>query len=233
MYVLTKGMSFKDFTKELSGNRIEGELVKTGFYSLLTSFIVIGLFYSIGILNNQLIGKYGQVLLLIALSYALIMLAVRQVGNYGKNMPCMSGMMVGMTIGMIAGFLPGFYIGMTNGMFLGSVFGMLVGIVFGAFNGKCCGIMGVMEGVMAGFMGGIMGAMTSVMMLNDNVNIMAWIVLLVSAIIMIGLNYMVYGEMKEIKEKRGDNWGIVWLTAGLIALTILIVAYGPRSLLVI
>jgi len=225
-------MSFKEFTKELSGSRIEGELVKAGFYSLITSFIVIGLFYFLGILNQSLIGKYGQVLLLMALSYAVILIAVRQIGNYGQ-MGCMSGMMIGMTIGMIAGFLPGFYIGMTNGMFLGSVFGMVVGITFGALNGKCCGIMGVMEGVMAGFMGGLMGAMTSVMLLNDNVAIMAWIVFVVCTVIMVGLNYMVYNEMKEIKEKRGDQSRVIWLTAGLMILTILIVVYGPRSLLVV
>jgi hypothetical protein len=226
-------MTFKEFTKELNGSRIEGELVKTGFYSLLTSFIVIGLFYAVNIVNTKVIGKYGLVLLLSALSYALIMLAVRQVGNYGKNMPCMSGMMVGMTIGMISGFLPGFYIGMTNGMFVGSAFGMLVGMIFGVWNGKCCGIMGAMEGIMAGFMGGLMGAMTSVMMLNDNVSIMAWIVLIVSAVIMIGLNYMVYNEMKEIKGKNGDNWNIIWISGILMALTVLIVVYGPRSFLVI
>ena len=194
-------MSFKEFTKELSGSRIEGELVKAGFYSLITSFIVIGLFYFLGILNQSLIGKYGQVLLLMALSYAVILIAVRQIGNYGQ-MGCMSGMMIGMTIGMIAGFLPGFYIGMTNGMFLGSVFGMVVGI-------------------------------TSVMLLNDNVAIMALIVFVVCTVIMVGLNYMVYNEMKEIKEKRGDQSRVIWLTAGLMILTILIVVYGPRSLLVV
>jgi len=225
-------MSFKEFTKELNGNRIEGELIKAGFFSLLTSFIVIGLFYAIRIINTEIITKYGQVLLLMALSYAIILIAVRQIGNY-KQMPCMSGMMVGMTIGMIAGFLPGFYIGMTNGMFLGSVFGMLIGIVLGALNGKCCGIMGVMEGIMAGFMGGLMGAMTSVMLLNDHVRIMAWIVLAVSAVIMISLNYMVYREMREIRDKNGDNWSIVWLTSALMALTLLIIVFGPRSLLVI
>lgn len=225
-------MSFKEFAKELNGNRVEGQLITTGFYSLLTSFVVIGLFYAIKVVDAEIFGKYGLVLFLIGLSYALIMLAVRQVGSY-KQMGCMSGMMVGMTIGMIAGFLPGFYIGMTNGMFVGSVFGMIVGIVFGAFNGKCCGVMGIMEGIMAGFMGGLMGAMTSVMMLNDNVRIMAWIVLFVSAVIMLGLNYMVYKEMKEVREKNGDNWEIVWLSAGLMAITILILVYGPRSLLVI
>ena len=225
-------MSFKEFTEELNGQRIEGELVKAGFYSLVSSFVVIGLFYFLGILNSSLIGKYGEVLLISALSYALIVMAVRQIGSY-RNMACMSGMMVGMTIGMIAGFLPGYLIGMTNGMFIGSVFGMVVGITFGALNGKCCGVMGVMEGIMAGFMGGLMGAMTSVMMLNDNVRIMAWIVFFVSAIIMVGLNYMVYKEMKEIKEKRGNSWGIVWITVALIALTILVMVYGPRSLLVI
>ena len=39
-------MSFKEFVKELNANRrVEGELVKTIFYSLVTSIVVLGLIY--------------------------------------------------------------------------------------------------------------------------------------------------------------------------------------------
>jgi hypothetical protein len=39
--------------------------------------------------------------------------------------------------------------------------------------------------------------------------------------------------MKEIKGKNGDNWNIIWISGILMALTVLIVVYGPRSFLVI
>ena len=146
------------------------------------------------------------------------------------QMLCMSGMMVGMTTGMISGFLPGFFVASTNGMFIGSVFGMLVGITFGIWNGKCCGVMGFLEGVMAGFMGGLMGAMTAFMLINDNLKASAIIVLLISAIIIFGLNYMIYGEMKREERKRKDSYlFFIVLTFILTIITTWIIVYGPRS----
>jgi hypothetical protein len=142
----------------------------------------------------------------------------------------MAGMMVGMTIGMIAGFLPSFLIGGTNGMFIGSVWGMIVGIIMGVYNGKCCGVMGVMEGVMAGFMGGLMGAMTAVMMLNDHLKAMAVIVFLVSAGIIVGLNYMVFKEMRELHTTADkDQFFTIFLTIILMSITMWIMVFGPRS----
>src|SRR3989344_6644415 len=197
-------MSLKEFTKELNGNRVEGELIKTIFYSLITSFVVLGLLYYLKFRYiENFMSTHGYFLFFAALSYGLIVPTIRQVQAY-KEFACMSGMMIGMTTGMIAGFLPGFLVSSTNGMFIGSIFGMGLGIVLGIWNGKCCGIMGIIEGMMAGFMGGLMGAMTSVMMLNDNLKAAGVIIFLICGAILFGLNYMIFketnGTEREVKE---------------------------------
>ena len=225
-------MSFNLFVKELNGNRVEGELIKTVLYSLITSFgiLIILYFVSFRFIEN-FIPKYGLYLFLASISYAFILPSVRQVRAY-KEFACMSGMMIGMTIGMISGFLSGYFIGATNGMFYGSIFGMAVGIYFGIINGKCCGIMGFMEGIMAGFMGGIMGAMTAVMMINDNVKLAGIIIFLVSSIILIGLSYMIHKETRESERQLNEDY-IFTIFASIIltSLTTLIMVMGPRSLL--
>lgn len=225
-------MSFKEFTKELNGNRVEGELMKTIFYSLLTSVVFLIAVYYFKLRNiEDFIPKYGFFIFLSVLSYAIITPAIRQVRAH-KEFNCMSGMMIGMTLGMIAGFLPGFYIGATNGMFVGAVFGMAIGIIIGAWNGKCCGIMGAMEGMMAGFMGGLMGAMTAVMLLNDNLKAISIIVLAVCATITFGLNYMIYKEKKEsLHQLEEDYFFTIALTLVLTASTTWIMIFGPRSFL--
>lgn len=225
-------MSFNNFLKEINGNRVEGELLKTILYSLLTSFIVLGILYYFRLQHvPNFIPKYGFFLFFSALSYALIVPAVRQVRAYGK-FSCMPGMMIGMTIGMISGFLPGFFIGSTNGMFYGSIVGIAIGIVLGVWNGMCCGVMGFMEGIMAGFMGGLMGAMTAVMMLNDNLKLAGITVFTISAIIMFGLNYMIYQEAKEKERelKEGNMFTIV-ASFVLTAFTAWMMVFGPRSFL--
>jgi hypothetical protein len=223
-------MVWKEFIRELNGNRVEGELVKTIFYSLLTSIVFLGVIYFL--LRNQIpdfIDRFGFFLFFSALSYAVTLPAVRQVRAY-KELGCMAGMMIGMMIGAAAGFLAGFAIGATNGMFIGGVFGMAVGIFLGVWNGNCCGVMGVMEGIMAGFMGGLMGAMISVMTLNDYLRIMAGVVFIVCAIMLLGLNYMVYKEMRESgRQRKEDHFFTVVLTFALIALTTAIMIFGPRS----
>src|SRR3989344_2295025 len=198
-------MTLKNFVKELNGNRVEGELIKTVFYSLITSAVFLVIVYYIK-LNTipDFIPKYGFFIFLAALSYAIITPAIRQVRAY-KEFLCMSGMMIGMTLGMIAGFLPGFYVGATNGIFVGSVFGIITGLIIGIWNGKCCGIMGAMEGMMAGFMGGLMGGMTGIMMLNDHLKAAAAIIFLVCAIITLGLNYMIYKETKESERQLKED----------------------------
>ena len=218
--------------KELQGNRVEGELVKTVFYSLLTSFVFLGVIYFV--LGNSVpdfISEYGFFLFFAALSYAVIVPAVRQVRAY-KELGCMAGMMAGMIIGAAAGFLVGFTVGATNGMFVGGVFGMAVGIFLGVWNGNCCGVMGVMEGIMAGFMGGLMGAMTAVMTLNDYLLWMGGIVFLVCAVMLSGLHYMVYKEMRESeRQKKEDHFFTIVLTFVLMALTTAVIVFGPRSAL--
>ncbi|MBI4116362.1 hypothetical protein HY449_01320 [Candidatus Pacearchaeota archaeon] len=225
-------MSLKKFAKELGNDRIEGELLKTIFISLFASFAILAFlyFFKLRYIEN-FIPKYGIFLFLSILSYALIIPSVKHVRAY-REFACMSGMMIGMTIGTIAGFLSGFYIGATNGIFIGGVFGMSLGIFLGIWNGKCCGIMGVMEGIMAGFMGGLMGAMTSVMMLNDNLRIMAFIVFGLSGIILSGLNYMIYKETREMEVQGNDDafFTIFWSLL-LTAITTGIMVFGPRSAL--
>ncbi len=221
----------KEFLKEISkSERVEGELIKTIFYSLATSLIFLGILYFLKFkFIEGFIATRGFFLFFAALSYALIIPAIRQVAAY-KELPCMSGMMIGMTIGMIAGFLPGFFVASTNGMFYGSVFGMGVGIIMGAWNGKCCGIMGVMEGVMAGFMGGLMGAMTAFMLFNDNLRAATVIVFLISTIILFSLNYMIYKEMsREERRKKEDHFSTIVLTSILMSITTWIIVFGPRS----
>lgn len=223
-------MSFKQFTKELSGSRVEGELLKTVFYSLVTSFIVIGVLYLLILKNvTNFIPKYGFYLFLAAVSYALILPAIRQVRAY-KQFACMAGMMIGMTAGMVAGFMSGYFIGATNGMFIGSVFGMIIGSLLGIWMGSCCGVMGMMEGIMAGFMGGLMGGMTAVMLLNDHLKLATVIISIFTAIISIGLNYMIFFEMKENeRQKEEDHRITIAITFVLIILTTWLMVFGPRS----
>lgn len=222
-------MSFKSFLKELGGDKAEGELIGTVFYSLVTSFIVLGITYwFVGRGIENFSSKFGIFLFLSALSYAFIVASTKHVRAYG-NFACMSGMMIGMTSGMM-GFLPGFFVASTNGMFYGGFFGVAVGIVLGVWNGKCCGTMGVLEGIMAGFMGGLMGAMTSFMLLNDHLLAASILVFLISAVILTGLSYMIYFETKETERQRkeGHRFTII-LTLLLMALTTYIMLWGPKG----
>jgi len=225
-------MSFKEFLKSLNNDKAEGELVKTIFVSLITSFILLAVLYFLRLRDiENFIPKYGFYLFFTVLSYASIIPSIKYVRAY-REFACMSGMMIGMTIGMITGFLSGFFIASTNGMFVGSVFGMSLGIFFGAWNGKCCGIMGTMEGIMAGFMGGLMGAMTSIMMLNDNLKAAAVVVFLISIVILTGLNYLMYKETREMERKHKDDmFFTVFWSFLLTSITGLIMIFGPRSLL--
>ncbi len=223
-------MSLKEFVKELSGSRTEGELIRTMFYSLITSIITLGLAYFVIRWDfEKFLSTQAYYLFFAIVGYALLIPSMRQVRSYGE-MPCMSGMMIGMTIGMISGFISGFFIASTNGMFVGSVFGMFVGIIFGVWNGKCCGIMGFMEGIMAGFMGGLMGAMTAFMLLNDHLKATAIIVFVVSTVIIFSLNYLVYREMKETtKQIKEDHFLTVVLSFALTMITTWLMISGPRS----
>ncbi len=224
-------MAIKDFVKELNDSQsVEGELIKTIFYSLITSFIALGILYFFKFKNiDNFLSEKGFFLFLAALSYALIAASVRQVRAYGQ-FSCMSGMMIGMTTGMIAGFLPGFFVASTNGMFVGSVFGMMIGIGLGIYTGKCCGVMGFMEGVMAGFMGGLMGAMTAFMLFNDNLKPATIVVFLVSTVILFAMNYMIYSETRErSREKREDHFFTAVFSFVLTVTTAWLMVFGPRT----
>ena len=225
-------MTLKEFTKSLNNNGTEGELVKTIFFSLIVSFSILVILYFIKLKYiENFIPKYGFYLFFAVLSYALILPSIRYIRAY-KEFPCMSGMMIGMTTGMIAGFLSGFYVGATNGMFFGSIFGIAIGIFFGIWNGKCCGIMGIMEGMMAGFMGGLMGAMTAIMMYNDNLKIAAFILFIISSVIIIGLNFMIYKETRGADRIHKDSeWFTVFWSFILTIITTWIMVFGPRSVL--
>ncbi len=150
---------------------------------------------------------------------------------YRKNMSCSNGMMVGMTTGMIAGYLIGALLGATNGMFVGSVVGLAFGVGIGLALGRHCGIMGAMEGIMAGLMSGIMGAMTSIMLINDNLLAMLYILGGISITTLGGLSYMMHREagpapMAELGA-RFDNFFMASLI--LSALLLLTMIYGPKG----
>ena len=226
---------FREFTKELNeGKGVEGELLKTSLYSIVSSIAVIAILYFFFFKTIQnFIPKYGFYIFFVVLSYSILIPSIRQVRAY-KRFACMSGMMIGMTSGMIAGFLPGFFIGATNGMFWGSVFGMFVGIILGVWNGKSCGIMGIMEGLMAGFMGGLMGAMSSVMMISDHIRAASVIVFIISAVLMFCLNYMIYKEMKgNERQFRESQFITIATSVVLVLLTTLFMVIGPRGLVFI
>ncbi|MEK6899054.1 MAG: hypothetical protein AABW79_03070 [Nanoarchaeota archaeon] len=225
-------MSFKEFIRELDGERIEGELVRTFLYSIILSAITFGIIYFLFLSQYIDLQKSGLYVILTLLSIAFIVPVAKQVRTYNA-LTCMGGMMVGMTIGMISGFLIGFYIGATNGMFIGSLAGMITGIFLGTWLGSCCGIMGFLEGIMAGFMGGLMGAMSAVMMINDYLEVASIIVFIVSAIILIGLKYMIYIETKPLKRDRKlSSWLTILLSIAFTIFISLVIAFAPKSLLV-
>lgn len=223
-------MTLSSFFQELQGNRVEGELLKAVSYSLVTSFVLVGILYFIKLRTiSDFFSKYGFFLFFALVSYALILPSLRHTRAY-RELPCMAGMMVGMTTGMLAGFLSAFYVAATNGMFVGSIFGMLVGMSLGAWNGKCCGIMGVMEALMAGFMGALMGAMTAFMLLNDHLRAASVIVLAVSALILFSLHYLIYNEMKGGERQLHEDHALTMiLSLILTAMTTWLMVYGPRT----
>lgn len=220
----------KEFIRDLNGKNIEGKLIKTLVYSLLTGFVTFGILYFLRLKNiSDFIPKYGLYVFLSIVSYSFISVSIMHIRTY-KELMCMPGMMIGMTIGMVSGFLPGYFIGGTNGLFYGSIFGIVIGMSFGIWSGKCCGIMGIMEGMMAGFMGGLMGAMTAIMMINDNIKGMAIISVLVLTGILFGLSYMLYKETRQIEIHKKENYLITTLIMVVLTIiTIWFMVFGPKS----
>ena len=223
-------MSLKEFTRELNSKNVEGELIKTLIYSLITCVLTLGILYFVTLQNvPSFVSDYVLFLVLGCLSIVLITPTLRQVRAY-KEFSCMTGMMLGMTTGMISGFLMGFFIGATNGMFVGGLFGMTVGIVLGVFVGKTGGVMGIMEGLMSGFMGGWMGAMTSVMLLNDHLKLASGIIFGVCAIILICLNYLIFTETRETsRQLEEDHFFTVFVSFILMVAVTWVMVFGPKA----
>mgnify|MGYP001567777283 CR=1 FL=1 len=228
-------IKFKHYLQDLKQkHKAEGQLLGIAVSTLLIlGFLEVIAYF--GFFKNipNFFNAYGYYLIFLVISVVLSATSIWHIKAYGNVFSCMSGMMIGMTTGMISGFLIGMLVGATNGMFMGSVLGILVGMVVGVFTGKCCGVMGTMEGMMAGFMGGLMGAMTSLMLLNDHLKLIIPILVVASAMIMIGLDYMIYKEATNTKEKLKKYSFIPFVTFCFI-ITIgitFVMVYGPKSVL--
>jgi len=146
-------------------------------------------------------------------------------------MTCQNGMMVGMITGMVSGFLIGALIGAANGMFMGSLLGMVFGIGIGLELGRCCGIMGALEGIMAGIMSGIMGAMTSVMLYNDNLLVLLYVLFGFCILVLGGASYMIHREAGKIQlsELNIDMVSFVLYATLFFMFLVMFALYGPKS----
>ncbi|HLD12140.1 MAG TPA: hypothetical protein VJB87_00935 [Candidatus Nanoarchaeia archaeon] len=223
--------TFNEFKQSLQEKEsAEGELITTILISLISSLGLLALIYFIKLKNIEgFLSNQGYYLFFAVLSYVFLIPAIRHVRAY-KEFTCMTGMMIGMTLGMISGFVIGYYIGATNGMFWGSVFGMTLGITIGIWNGSCCGIMGWMEGVMAGMMGGLMGGMTAIMLINDHLKAMTIILFIITTVMIIGLNYLIFHETRQQERKlKEDQWNTVIISIFLTSLTLWMMIQGPRG----
>jgi len=228
-------VNFKKYINVLKQkNRVEKHMV----YGALGTLLIFGMVEFIayyGFFNNipDFFDRFGYYFIFLVISIVLGGTSIWHIKCYGDKLSCMSGMMIGMTTGMINGFLIGMIVGATNGMFIGTIIGILIGILVGIWTGKCCGIMGIMEGMMAGLMGGLMGAMTSLMLINDHLKIIVPILVVISSIILIGLDYMVFKEVRNIKEKVNKYDFVTFLTVCFIILIALnwVMVYGPKSAL--
>jgi hypothetical protein len=221
-------MSLRKFINSHNGNGPEGNIIKNLLASIITGLLFIAIIYFIT-KDSELFPKYGYYLFVAVISYGFIISSIIYIRTY-KSYSCMTGMMIGMTIGMAGGFIPGMFIGATNGLFYGSLFGITVGAILGIWVGSSCGVMGFMEGIMAGFMGGLMGAMTTLMLLNDHLNLAIGIFSGIEIIILISLNYMIYMDSREREVDRNEDYFITLLISLiLISLTSWMMLYGPRG----
>jgi len=97
-----------------------------------------------------------------------------------------------------------------------------------------------MEGLLAGMMGGVMGAMTTLMLLNDNVLLFFPFIFASSAVILMGLSYMVYKDFNHGlsgpgQQQKFESYSIpLYITFAfmLTMATTWLIVYGPRSALV-
>ena len=213
-------------------NVFEKKVIITSLITFISLLILFYLVYKINLFSSipDFKLKYGSYIFFAILAVVSNATAIYHLKSYRNAVTCMTGMMIGMTIGMISGLTLGYLVGATNGMFVGALYGMIIGISSGIWCGSCCGIMGIMEGAIAGLMGGLMGAMTSFMLYNDHLFVSMIIVFLVSTVIMALLNYLVFKEMKnEVRQLHEDHVYTFIFTFVLMALTIWLVVFGPRS----
>jgi hypothetical protein len=203
-------------------------------YALASALILMILgFFGYGLLFKAFISAVNAtsfLLLIIAISVTLAFTYFHML-CYKKNLSCSNGMMIGMTVGMIAGFVIGATVAATNGMFIGAVVGIAFGIYIGFALGRHCGIMGALEAIMAGLMSGLMGAMTSIMLLNDNMMAMIYILEGIGIVTLGGLSYMMHREAGHA-DMRNLNANFlkfflvnVLISAGLL----LIMVFGPKG----
>ncbi len=212
---------------------------KTGIKYIIYAFLAIALTELVaylGIFSSipYFFKNYGWWIFYLNISVAFLGGALWHFYSYKGKATCMTGMMIGMTFGMQAGMMLGAVMGATNGFFVGAMIGMLTGVFVGAVSGKCCGIMGVMQGMMAGVMGGTMGPMISLMMFSDNILWFMPFYMAINVVILLGFSYMMYEEVVEgkIVEKNPiDFWTFLSYSLLFTAIMILIMLYGPKSLL--
>ena len=74
--------------------------------------------------------------------------------------------------------------------------------------------------------------MTSIMLLNDHLKATSVIVFVIAGVILVGLNYLIHKETREIERRHRDSnlFTISWSFA-LTVITIVLMVFGPRSAL--
>lgn len=224
-------INFKKYLSDLKKNdRIEREVVLIGL-GILVFLALIELIAYFGFFRNipNFFDKYGYYIIFLVISVVISGASIWHIKAYGNYFSCMTGMMIGMTTGMISGFLIGMLVGATNGMFIGSIAGIIIGTGVGMWTGNCCGIMGTMEGMMAGLMGGLMGAMTSLMMLNDRLKLIIPFLVLVSSIILLGLDYNIYKEARNAKFNKYKFLPYITFCFIITTAITFLMVYGPKS----
>ena len=214
----------------------EKEVLEVALFTFVGLFLIFGVLHKFYFSNiPTYISKYPWYFFYTIVAVVANATAIYHLKAYRNAVTCMTGMMIGMTIGMITGFTLGYLVGATNGMFIGTVYGIILGVAVGIWCGKCCGIMGIMEGAMAGLMGGSMGAMLSVMMLSDHILLFTPFFILVCMGILFGLGHIVFKEHAASEEKIIKPYSLsVFFVICLVitTITILLMLYGPKSILV-
>jgi copper chaperone CopZ len=214
-----------------TGFEVENTLLNYSIFSSITIVAISFLIYYFILRNLDNSLGYLHVLAYALLISVPITFSFFHLKCYRNKMTCQNGMMVGMITGMVSGFLIGALIGAANGMFMGSLLGMVFGIGIGLELGRCCGIMGALEGIMAGIMSGIMGAMTSVMLYNDNLLVLLYVLFGFCILVLGGASYMMHREAGKIQlsELNIDMVSFVLYATLFFMFLVMFAIYGPKS----